>query len=86
MANLGQIISEKSAADAQWQQQRQAERDKTTALGASGKNFCSALSFFVQDKASQGLPSLDSPENGGFRELHMDQGNISGAIGRVVSL
>ena len=36
MANLGQIISEKSAADAQWQQQRQAERDKTTALQDTG--------------------------------------------------
>lgn len=36
MANLGQIISEKSTADAQWQQQRQAERDKTTALQDTG--------------------------------------------------
>lgn len=38
MSNLGRIISEKSAADTQWQQQRQAERDKTTALQDTGIN------------------------------------------------
>lgn len=36
MANLGQIISEKSAADSQWQQQRKAERENTTALQDAG--------------------------------------------------
>ena len=32
MANLGQLISEKSAADTQWREQRQMERDSTTAI------------------------------------------------------
>lgn len=38
MANLGQIISEKSVADSQWKQQRQAERENTTALQDTGIN------------------------------------------------
>lgn len=36
MANLGQIVSEKSAADSQWQQQRLAERENITALQDAG--------------------------------------------------
>lgn len=36
MANLGQIISEKSAADSQWKQQRLAERENITALQDAG--------------------------------------------------
>lgn len=32
MANLGQIVSEKSAADSQWQKQRQAERESLTSM------------------------------------------------------
>lgn len=36
MANLGQIISEKSVADTQWQKQRQAERENVNALQDAG--------------------------------------------------
>lgn len=36
MANLGQIISEKSVADTQWQQQRQAERENVNSMQDAG--------------------------------------------------
>ncbi len=36
MANLGQLISEKNAADTQWREQRQMERDSTTAIQSAG--------------------------------------------------
>ena len=36
MANLEQIISEKTAADAQWREQRQAERENITAMQDAG--------------------------------------------------
>ena len=36
MANLGQLISEKNAADTQWREQRQMERDSTTATQSAG--------------------------------------------------
>lgn len=57
MANLGQIISEKSAADAQWQQQRQAERDKTTALagrvlGRGGRRTVMGLPLSILRRSS----------------------------------
>ena len=36
MANLGQLISDKNAADTQWREQRQMERDSTTAIQGAG--------------------------------------------------
>ena len=36
MANLGQLISEKNAADSQWREQRQMERDSITAIQGAG--------------------------------------------------
>lgn len=36
MANLGKIISDKSAADTQWREQRQAERENVTAIQDAG--------------------------------------------------
>ena len=36
MANLGQLISDKIAADTQWREQRQVERDSTTAIQGAG--------------------------------------------------
>lgn len=36
MANLGQLISEKNAADTQWREHRQLERDTTTAIQGAG--------------------------------------------------
>ena len=36
MANLGQLISEKNAADSQWREQRQMERDSITSIQGAG--------------------------------------------------
>ena len=64
MANLGQLISEKSAADSQWREQRQMERDSITAIqGAGVVQITSDPAAYARYLTMQGDNPTYSPGN-----------------------